>query len=115
MPCFLQIFARTFEKAQTKYFIYLTKDDENKLEKLLRNKLEDLSGKPIRTHELLRKILEELQRAKPVEFLELETWLLQQIRKLRVKELSMNHVPVKKKEKKEPKRKKKKREPKVYA
>lgn len=115
MPCFLRIFARVFEKAQAKYFISPTKKDEDKLEKLLRNKLEDLSGKPIRTHEYLRKILEELQRENPLVFLELEIWLLEQIRKLKAKELSKNQVPVKKKEKKEPKRKKKKREPTVYA
>lgn len=115
MPCFLQIFARAFEKAQTRYFIYPTKEDTDKLERLLRKKLEDLTGKPIRTHELLRNILKELQREKPLAFLELETWLLEQIRKLKAKELSKNQVPVKKKEKKEPKRKKKKREPTVYA
>lgn len=115
MPCFLQIFARVFEKAQTRYFIYPTKEDKDKLEKLLRNKLEDLSGKPIRTHELLSKILQDLQREKPLAFIELETWLLEQIRKLRAKGLSKSQVPLKKKEKKEPKRKKKKREPTVYA
>ncbi len=115
MPCFLQIFARVFEKAQTRYFIYPTQEDEDKLEKLLRKKLEDLSGKPIRTHELLRNILKELQREKPLAFLELEIWLLEQIRNLKAKGLPKNQVPVKKKEKKEPKRKKKKREPTVYA
>ena len=109
MPCFIRIFARVFEKARIRYFITPKKEEEEKLEALLRKKLEELSKKSIRTHQELKMELIRIQKEEPQTFMMLETWLLEQLRKLRKKQSTKVPVSEEKKTKAKPKKKKKKK------
>ena len=115
MPCYIRIFARIFDKAQIRYFISPTKEEEEKLEELLRKKLEELSKKSIQTHQELKTELVRLQKENPRIFAMLEAWLLEQLRKLRKKQPIKTPVSVEKKKKAKPKKKKKKKKRELIA
>ena len=85
MPCYIRIFAGVFEQARASYDITPNEEEKDQLEELLKKKLEELSNKPIQTHQELQMELIRLQREDPLAFKQLETWLLEQLRKLRQK------------------------------
>lgn len=85
MPCYIRIFAGVFEQARVSYDITPTEEETEELEDLLKKKLEKLSNKRIKTHQELRMELLRVQGEDPLAFIELEKWLLEQLRKLRQK------------------------------
>lgn len=85
MPCYIRIFAGVFEQARVSYDITPNEEEKEQLEDLLKKKLEKLSNKPIKTHQELQMELLRVQGEDPLAFLELEKWLLEQLRKLRQK------------------------------
>ncbi len=85
MPCYIRIFARVFNKARVSYDITPNDEEKEQLEDLLKKKLEELSNKPIRTHQELEAELKRLRSEDSQTFKQLENWLLEQIRKLRQK------------------------------
>jgi glycyl-tRNA synthetase (class II) len=85
MPCYIRIFAGIFEQARISYDITPDEEEKEQLEELLKEKLEQLSSKPIKTHQELRRELLRIQKEDPLTFIKLEQWLLEQLRKLRQK------------------------------
>ena len=85
MPCYIRIFAGVFEKARVSYDITPTEEEKKDLEDLLKKKLEKLSNKTIKNHQELLMELLRVQGEDPLAFIELEKWLLEQLRKLRQK------------------------------
>ena len=112
MPCFIQIFLTIFEKAKKNLRIIPSNEEKEQLDRLLRDKLEEITSKPIRTHQELKAELIRLKNEDPKSFEFLEKWLYKQIQQLR--KARTTRVTKIKKDKQKPKTKKKKQEITMY-
>ncbi len=104
MPCFILIFSTIFEKAKKNFRISPSNEEKEQLDRLLRDKLEEITNKPIRTHQELKAELIRLKNEDPKAFEFLEKWLYKQIQQLR--KARTTRVTKIKKDKQKPKKKK---------
>ena len=113
MVCLIRQFKSVLEKVRTRYFIQLTENEKEEVDKKIQQKLEEIKKKKM-SHNEAKVYLEELR--KTPEWGRLELWLAEEIRKLRTKKKAKDSEkqekteekpqPLKEKQKKKKKKKK---------